>query len=231
MLTPPTDTFIFAVDVDGVCAKYDDALRTVLLREHSINSPLLPDNFDPAKLDEHVEWNFSSWGIDEAQFHAIHDLGVREYRFLRDMEVMEGCVDALWRLSDAGVWIRLVTHRIYTNWGHNIVVADTAHWLDKVRIPYRDLCFLSTKSNVASHVAVDDAPHQVAELRAAGRHVIVFDAPYNRELASPRAHGWAEVEEQVMTLLTEFAGSATQVLPGVPVGAERLGEHPPGDLS
>ena len=34
-----------------------------------------------------------------------------------------------WRLSDAGVWIRIITHRLYVNWGHQEAVSDTVAWL------------------------------------------------------------------------------------------------------
>lgn len=221
----PVDDFILAVDLDGVCADYTKALRQVLEREHSIGSPHLPPDFDPHNLPEAPTWNFENWGLTLPQYTALHDLAVRDYRIMRDMEMIEGCADALWRLSDAGAWIRLVTHRIYTNWGHNVVVRDTSEWLDKHQVPYRDLCFLSAKASVASHAAIDDAPHQVLKLREAGRHVIVFDAPHNQEVEGPRAYGWAEVEAQVMTLLTEHYGNVEQALPGVGSGGERLGGH------
>ena len=38
-------------------------------------------------------------------------------------------------------------------------------WLDQVGIPYRDLCFLGRKPEVEADAYVDDAPHNVAELR------------------------------------------------------------------
>src|SRR3546814_1849883 len=72
------------------------------------------------------------------------------------MPAIEGCAAALWRLSDAGVWIRLITHRLYVNWGHQEVVADTVAWLDEHGIPYRDLCFLGQKPEVQADVYVDD---------------------------------------------------------------------------
>ena len=31
------------------------------------------------------------------------------------MAVMDGAADALWRMSDAGIWIRIITHRLYVN--------------------------------------------------------------------------------------------------------------------
>ena len=115
----------------------------------------------------------------------------------RTMPAMPGAAEALWRLSDAGVWIRIITHRLYVNWGHATAVADTVEWLDASGIPYRDLCFLGAKPQVEADCYVDDAPTTSMALRATGAHVIVFDQPYNRDTAGPRAANWAEVENLV----------------------------------
>ena len=145
-----------------------------------------------------------------------------EHRIFRTMPAIDGCADALWRLSDAGVWIRLITHRLYVNWGHQEVVADTVAWLDEHGIPYRDLCFLGQKPEVQADIYVDDAPHNVEALRAAGNDVIVFDQPYNTHLGEPRATTWEEVESIVLARLVAGGTVVEQVLPGFDEGAERL---------
>ncbi len=149
----------------------------------------------------------------------------------RIMPVVPGAAEALWRLSDAGVWIRLITHRLYTNWGHAVAVADTVAWLDEHAIPYRDLCFLGDKPQVEADAYVDDAPHNVEALRSTGADVLVFAQPYNAELDGPRAAGWTEVEEWVLERMTSggravqapmpFAGDVGQRLHG------RLGADEP----
>jgi 5'(3')-deoxyribonucleotidase len=143
----------------------------------------------------------------------------------REMPVMPGAADALWRLSDAGVWIRIITHRLYVNWGHAVAVADTVEWLDKRAIPYRDICFLGNKPEVEADCYVDDSPTNVQALRDADNLVIVYDAPYNRDLDGPRASTWDDVER----LVTEAAaakGMALQGrLPGIDDGAQRLRER------
>src|SRR5690606_36173685 len=129
----------------------------------------------------------------DEQFLDLHRVGVLEHRMFRTLPPIEGVADALWRLSDAGVWIRLITHRLYANWGHAIAVGDTVDWLDEHAIPYRDLCFLGQKPQVEADAYVDDAPHNVEALRATGAPVIVFDQSYNQHLPGPRASTWAEV--------------------------------------
>ena len=69
-----------------------------------------------------------------------------EHRIFRTMPAFEGVAEVLWRLSDAGIWIRIITHRLYVNWGHATAVADTVDWLDAMNIPYRDLCFLGRQA-------------------------------------------------------------------------------------
>jgi 5'-nucleotidase len=201
--------FIVGVDLDGVCGDHTAAFRKVVAAERGVAPESLPDQ---------TTWSFGEWGLDDEAFLAMHRSGVLEHRMFRDMPVIEGCADALWRLSDAGVWIRLITHRLYANWGHAVAVGDTVAWLDASGIPYRDLCFLGNKPQVEAHVYVDDAPHNVAALRAEGNDVIVFDQPYNHGLDGLRARNWNEVEKLVLELM---------VARGVPVQQQFSGFDDP----
>ena len=133
----------------------------------------------------------------------------------------------LWRLSDLGVWIRIITHRLYVNWGHAVTVSDTVAWLDEHRIPYRDICFLGDKPQVGADAYIDDAPHNIDALRRAGQTVIVFDQPYNREFDAPRARNWLEVEELISELAARTSARQPQ-LPGLDAGAERLDRYQTG---
>ena len=112
------------------------------------------------------------------------------------------------------MWIRLITHRLYANWGHAVAVADTVAWLDAHGIPYRDLCFLGQKPQVEADAYVDDAPHNIDALRAAGNTVIVFDQPYNPEVPGPRARSWPEVERLVLDLVARVGPPGAGSAPG-----------------
>jgi len=205
--------FVLGVDLDGVCADHTLGFRAVVAAERGV---------DPESLTLERSWGFSEWNLDEADFERLHELAVVRYRMLRDLELIEGAADVLWRLSDAGVWIRIITHRLYTNWGHAIAAGDTAEWLDAVRIPYRDLCFVGAKPDVGADLYIDDGAHNVSALREAGREVIVFDAPYNRDLEGPRAEHWGQVEELVTDAVARFQGRVQTQLPGFDAGADRL---------
>jgi 5'-nucleotidase len=198
--------FILGVDLDGVCGDHTEAFRQVVAAERGI---------DPVTLPDQTSWNYYEWGLDDDTFLALHRRGVLEHRMFRTMPVIEGAADALWRLSDAGVWIRLITHRLYANWGHAVAVADTVAWLDASGIPYRDLCFLGNKPQVEAHVYVDDAPHNIAALRAEGNDVIVFDQSYNRDVEGPRAATWDEIETLVLESMVKHGVAVQQQFRGL----------------
>ncbi len=214
-----SDEFVLGVDLDGVCADYTSAFRTAAAVERGMSEE---------SLTTEVSWDFAEWGLDREGFLDLHRRAVQDHRMFREMPALPGVSDALWRLSDAGVWIRIITHRLVTNWGHALIVSDTVEWLDRHRIPYRDLCFLGAKPEAQADAYVEDAPHNVAALRAGGNEVIVFAQPYNRHLAAPRAAGWDDVEAIVGELLAARPGGYHAQLPGVESGAERLDRHKAG---
>jgi 5'(3')-deoxyribonucleotidase len=206
--------FIFGVDLDGVCGDYTAAFRDVVAEVRGV---------DPASLPEERSWDFAEWGIaGPEEFDRLHRLAVLEHRMFRHMPAIEGAAECLWRLSDAGVWIRIITHRLYVNWGHAVAVADTVAWLDETGIPYRDICFLGAKPEVDADAYLDDGAHNVDALRAARHHVNVFDAPYNRHLDGPRAATWTEVEALVLDRVAALGVPLQPQLPGVDAGVARL---------
>ncbi|WP_419842056.1 5' nucleotidase, NT5C type [Candidatus Poriferisodalis sp.] len=205
--------FVLAVDLDGVCAQHTEAFRRVVARERNVSEDALP-------LVRN--WNFTEWGLNDGEFEELHRIAVLDYRMFRDIEPMPDCSEALWRLSDAGVWIRLVTHRLYTNWGHRVTVSDTVDWLDRHRIPYRDICFLADKSVVNADAHIEDAPHNIDAIRAAGGHAIVYDQPYNAHVESPRVHDWVEAEEMIVQLMAAAGNAVARPLPGIDAGSGRL---------
>jgi 5'(3')-deoxyribonucleotidase len=211
--------FVLGVDLDGVCADHTAGFRRVVAAELGM---------DEDALGPQLSWDFAEWGLDRAAFERLHRAAVLEHRMFRTMPAVPGAADALWRLSDAGAWIRVITHRLHTNWGHAVAVADTVAWLDAHAVPYRDLCFLGDKPQVEADAYLDDAPHNVAALRATGAPVLVFAQPYNESLDGPRAAGWAEVEEWVLARMAE-AGLAVQAPMALGDVSDRLrGRVPPG---
>jgi 5'-nucleotidase len=185
----PGDGLVIGVDLDGVCADYESALRSSVAARRGI---------DPASLPpQRATGSFSEWGLTPATFEDAHRRAVVEDRIFRTMQPYPDVAEVLWRLSDAGVWIRIITHRLLFNRAHEISAADTAWWLDAHRIPYRDLCFIGDKATVGADLYVDDSPHNIIALRGAGRTAVVFDQPYNQHLDGPRVRSWLELEQVV----------------------------------
>ncbi len=205
--------YVLGVDLDGVCGDYTSAFRSVVADELGIEEEQLP-------LER--SWDFTEWNLTPEDFERLHLIAVADHRILRTMPVIEDAAEALWRLSDAGVWIRIITHRLYVNWSHAIAIADTVEWLDQHRIPYRDICFLGAKPEVEADLYIDDGPHNVEALRATGNRVVVFDAPYNRDLGEPRASDWSECEHLVLLDAAQHGYQLQTQLPGFEPGTDRL---------
>lgn len=187
--------FILCIDLDAVCADYETAFKRVVAEVQGV---------DARSIGPLVEWDFISdptWPIHSRQeFLDLYRFAVEERKMLRYMPEMPGCSDALWALNDElDVHIRVVTHRLVHNWGHDLAVADTVRWLQaprsdgRPRIPYRDLCFLGEKADIDGDLFIDDAPHNVAAIREAGIPTMVFTAGYNKDMEGPRADNWDDV--------------------------------------
>lgn len=183
------DAIVLGVDLDGVCADYEGAFRRSVSRQFGRDEADLPH--------QTVMDAYSQWGLTFAEFEEAHRRAVLEDRMFRHMEPMPGVSEALWELSNLGVWIRIITHRLIFNWAHEVSAADTAAWLDQHRIPYRDLCFIGDKPNVGADIYIDDSPRNIIDLRMAGKMAIVFDQPYNGDLPGPRVSAWSEVVQVV----------------------------------
>ena len=206
-------TYVLGVDLDGVCGDYTAAFRSVVASELGV---------DDAELSLERSWDFAEWGLSADEYERLHHLAVTEHRILRWMPVITGAAESLWRLSDAGVLIRVITHRLYVNWGHATAIVDTVEWLDRVRIPYRDICFIGDKPEVGADLYVDDAPHNVEALRETGNRVILFDTPYNQGVPGTRALDWTECEQMVLRDAATSGFEFQTSLPGMEQGAGRF---------
>lgn len=191
---------ILDLDLDGVCADYTEAMR-----QHVIGKGLRPADWHPSvesyALDEHTGWPFK----DYRDYRAAH-MEAEANHLYATMPVIPGAPEALQRLSDEGVYIRVVTHRLFVSGQHRIVVSDTARWLDDNRIPYMSLCFTGLKDTMHATLHLDDSPANVEALRAADEHVAVFNQPYNRNLPEPRIRDWSkESVDMLLGLLDRYA--------------------------
>jgi 5'(3')-deoxyribonucleotidase len=188
---PADRRFVLGVDLDGVCADFYGGLKPVAAEWLGVDVASLPDR---------VSWTLPEWGVDQAPggYDALHRFAVTQRELFRRLPPMPGAPQALRRLSAQDVRIRIITHRLFIKYFHQVAVRQTIEWLDFHDIPYWDLCFMREKAAVGADLYVEDSPENVARLRAQGLKTLVFSNSTNEHLAGPRAHSWNEVVDLVM---------------------------------
>ena len=187
---------ILDIDLDGVCADYTEAMR-----QYIISKGLKPADWHPIvnsyALDEKNGWPFKNSG----EYRAAH-MEAEKNHLYATMPVIPGAPEALRRLSDEGVYIRIVTHRLFVSGQHRIVVSDTARWLDDNNIPYMSLCFTGLKDTMHADLHIDDSPANITALWTAKETTIIFDQPYNHDMPGQHIHAWDnEGVETVLAML------------------------------
>jgi 5'(3')-deoxyribonucleotidase len=188
---PGNRRFVLGVDLDGVCADFYGGLKPVAAEWLGVDVASLPDR---------VSWTLPEWGVDQAPggYDALHRFAVTQRELFRRLPPMPGAPQALRRLSAQDVRIRIITHRLFIKYFHQVAVRQTIEWLDFHDIPYWDLCFMREKAAVGADLYVEDSPENVARLRAQGLNTIVFSNSTNEHLPGPRAHSWDEVARLVV---------------------------------
>jgi 5'(3')-deoxyribonucleotidase len=189
-------SFILGVDLDGVVGDFYGAMRKIAAEW--LDKPV-------ETLPEEVGYGLDEWGIAEyGGYDRLHRFAVTQRNLFRDMQPLKDAPAVLRKLSNRGIRIRIITHRLFLKYSHKTTVTQTVDWLDSYDIPYWDICFMADKGAVGAHVYIDDAPSNVIRLREQGCRTIVFTNSTNRDLPGPRADTWHEVEKLVMNALDEW---------------------------
>jgi len=189
-------SFIFGVDLDGVVGDFYGIIRSIAAEW--LNKPV-------DALTPEVSFGLKGWGIDEfGGYDRLHRFAVTQRNIFRDMQPIEHAPAVLRKLSNQGIRIRIITHRLFLKYSHRTSITQTVDWLDNYDIPYWDICFMNDKGAVGAHVYIDDAPENISSLRKQGCKTIVFSNSTNRGLPGPRAENWHEVENIVMEAREEW---------------------------
>jgi 5'(3')-deoxyribonucleotidase len=203
-------SFIFGVDLDGVVGDFYEAMRQIAAEW--LNKPV-------ESLTREVSYGLDEWNIAEyGGYDRLHRFAVTQRNLYRDMRPIEDAPAVLRKLSYRGIRIRIITHRLFLKHSHRASITQTVDWLDSYDIPYWDLCFMNDKGAVGAHVYIDDAPANVARLRAQGCRTIVFTNSTNRGLGGPRANSWGEVEKLVMDAMDEWTTGTLDLFGAAPSG-------------
>ena len=94
--------------------------------------------------------------------------------------------------------IRVITHRFFIKFFHQVAARQTIEWLDHHDIPYWDLCFMQEKAAVGADLYIEDSPTNVERLRAQRLNTIVFTNSTNEHVDPPRANTWTQLVELVL---------------------------------
>jgi 5'(3')-deoxyribonucleotidase len=185
---------IIGLDLDAPTAEYYQGFRNFIALEEKIGTEAALERYPGPTTYEMTTWP----GFPE-RFKDLHERAVAEGLYTK-LEVIDGASEKLWKLSDEGHHIRVITSRFVVNRQHAKVITDTAVWLDDKNIPYRDICFVKTKGDIFADVYIDDAPENIITFQNLGRQVIIYDTPYNQDLEGLRAYNWDDVYEIIQFL-------------------------------
>jgi len=156
-------------------------------------------------LAPEVTFGLGEWGLDDyGGYDRLHRFAVTQRNLFRDMPPIKDAPAVLRKISNSGIRIRIITHRLFLKYSHRTTITQTVEWLDSWDIPYWDLCFMADKGAVGAHVYIDDSPSNIKRLKAQGCNTIIFSNSTNRDLSGPRAETWQEVERLVMEAQEEW---------------------------
>lgn len=184
------DEFVLGLDLDGVCADFYGRMREIVAELKEV---------EPRELTPHVSFGLGEWDLDE-EYKDIHRFAVTQRDLFASMRPIPGAVPALRRLSNEGVHIRIITHRLFISHFHRTAVTQTTAWLDQHGFPYFDLCFMREKGHVDADIYVEDTESNIVDLQRRGKPVIAFTNSANVDMDPPpllRAQGWAQAESMI----------------------------------
>lgn len=174
---------VVAIDLDGVVYDWGGTVRYLMRQHHGIDLPV-SSSWD--YVEHNVPPEAWSWlwreGIELGLFKYGHHL--------------KGSVDGLRELAEIAS-LRVVTMRPRS------ALMDTLRFVEGLPDVFDGVHFLTDgepKSSVACDIYLDDAPHVVNEVVAAGRRVVLFDQAWNQPdgpdelpFGVVRAFGWHDV--------------------------------------
>ena len=183
----PSDSghIVLGVDLDGVCANFYARMREIAAEWFERDIETLPLN---------VSYGLSEWGIESPeQYESLHRFAVTQRNLFETEPMIEGARRVLRVLSNEGYRIRIITHRLFIQYFHEMSVRQTIVWLDKNGIPYWDLCFMKEKDQVGADIYIEDSPTNLERLRDRGHYAICFANSTNTHIGDPRAANWDQV--------------------------------------
>lgn len=188
--------FVLGVDLDGVVADFYSALRPIAAEWSGIPvKELTPD----------VSYGLREWKITPQEYQELHRFAVVQKEIFSTQPTIPGAAAALRRLGyKPEIRIRIITHRLFIKYTHEISVRQTIEWLEEHGIPYWDICFMKAKGAVGADLYIEDSPSNIVALQKAGKNVLIFTNSTNKNVAGERANDWIEAEQKVLEKVAEW---------------------------
>jgi len=199
---PDEQQFVLGVDLDGVVADFYGGMRPIAAEWLGVDINTLSASPSYGL----TEWNLASVGT----YEDLHRFAVTQRNLFATLIPIAGAAPTLRRLSQQGVRIRIITHRLYIKYFHEEAVSQTVTWLEHHGIPYWDLCFMKDKAAAGANLYVEDSPVNIEALRGDGHETIIFENASNQGLPPPRARTWAEVSTLVLQRQAEWIAARPQ---------------------
>lgn len=190
---------ILNIDLDGVIYPFIDVFRRYLTEKKAYGTLTFIDQITFREFGGTppvpTQWNaWEDWGMPKEQWMSEFRRGVNDGFIWSDGEPIEGAVDGMWQLDDAGYFLRIVTNRLVLKASHRETLFATAMWLDKFNIPYHSLCMLGgeSKATLTGVGLLDDKPENVDEYKWAPAYL--FSQPWNAgyEGEATIVDGWGQ---------------------------------------
>jgi len=178
-----------AVDLDGVVYDWGGTVRYLMRQHWGYALPPSP------------HWNYVEETVSPAAWRWLWNEGV-DLGLFRYGHHLKGSVDGLRALAEIAD-LEVVTHR------PRAALQDTLRFVSNLPDVFTGVHFLTNsepKSLVGCDIYLDDAPHVAEDITAAGKHVVLFNQPWNQDVETTtnvdgprviRAYGWDEVRYAV----------------------------------
>lgn len=190
------------IDVDNVVYPYS----TVMARWTEKDRGLPVGALDDVALS--WTWYEDQWGITSQEFTEHFRRGVHAGYIFTAGCPTEGSVATLRRLVDAGHTVSYVSAREVPGVTKDLAWHRTSAWLKEHGFPMPHRVRISDdKSVVDTDVFLDDGPHNIRALTAAGHPCpLLWDRTHNRDeyvAGAIRVHSWHGFERIVGTIADE----------------------------
>jgi 5'(3')-deoxyribonucleotidase len=184
---------IIGIDIDGVLAKYNEALATVVENARGLK---------PGSLKAPTGWNFPDWDLNRESFRTYHSVLMTN---IVDMELYPNASEVVNYLAKDNT-IKIITSRgsarLHDADMRPKVYCGTVEWLQKHNIPYNDLCFVENKNEVEADIYIEDSPAHLESFISHNKRYVIFSHKYNDHIPTDliRTSNWLTILDKVCHL-------------------------------